>query len=296
MVAEGYWTWRDPRRRCPACRTSRQQLPRLAGRRGGDDGAAAPLPARPRAAGPGGTRRCTRSTCGRTAPRSSPTPSSSACPRRRCGAALAMGRWSRSRLAVAPVCRRGDRQPVVTSRATAPSLRRRRRVALTAHTVVNARAAAPPVAGADGRRDRVAVLLPRARRGRPGRPVPASRCWPSAASPTWRSWSSTTAPPTAPPTSCAAAAGDRVRAAHRRRRCRPAGSASRTPASSSPTRPTRRRRPGLRRRRRGARPRRRRRRPSTCCVGRGRRCSRRTRGSSRARASGWCSRCCSGRG
>ena len=70
-------------------------------------------------------------------------------------------------------------------------------------------------------------------------PTAGGRCWPSAASPTWRSSCWTTAPPTAPPTSCAARGrGDPRRAGPARHPARRAACrASRTPAPSSRPRP-----------------------------------------------------------
>ena len=224
MVAEGYWTWQAAdARRCPACPASRSATTWAGWLRAGADGGAVA------ARRPGGrrarrraTRPMLRSGSGRTLRRCSPTPSSSACRRRRLWGGVLWARWccplavpaapaaGMSWLLLLPLGR-ADRAHASSTRAAAPARRR----GATDHRT-GRRAAAAARRGRPGHARACASLLaqrgvPRPgdrrarrrlhrrhrRRGARGRRRPRCGCSPA-------------------------------------RRCRPAGWASRTPATSSP--------------------------------------------------------------
>ena len=183
----------------------------------------------------------------------------------------------------------------VTVRAVAVAV-----AALTAHTAVNARpgCAARRRRPTDGRRPAVAVLLPLrdeadrvapclrallAQRGVPGLPIVVL--------------DDGSTDGTAEVVRRVVGGDPRVALRPRRRPAARAGSASRTPATSSPRSPRRRDRAGLRRRRRGARAATRSPRPWPLLRAARATCSRPyPRIVADRRASGWSSRCCSGRG
>ena len=229
MVAEGYWTWQAA-------------TPALPGVPGipvsnylGWLGFAVVLMAaavRARSHGrapyPATTGRCWRSGCGRTSPRCSPTPSSSACRRRRsacpgrpCGAAPIMG------AVVLPLALRLRRSPPMTWLLTAAVGRadrahRRQRVP-----------AAPPRTGGDRSPNGSRCCCRCATRPTRVTAVPAVVAGPAGRAAAATSWCSTTVRPTAPPTWCARSPATGY-ACSPATPCRPAGWASRTPATSSP--------------------------------------------------------------
>ena len=293
MVAEGYWPGSTRRRRCPACPASRSAttsagwwfalvlmaaLALAAGRRRRPAPSDAPMFA----------LYLWTYASSRAGPRGLPRPA-------RVGAVGRLGMGAGRGPAGGALARPARRRPGMPRMAGARRRLAAAVAALTAHTVVNARLLRRPAAGAADHRGRVAVLLPLRDEAARVDAVPgallAQRGVPRLEILVLDDGSTD-------------GTADVVRAVARRpgraarpaRRCRPGWLGKPHACQQLADAAAGRRRAGLRRRRRGARPGRGRRGGRPAADGRVDLLSPYPRIVAAGRASGWCSRCCSGRG